>query len=77
MEFLTVIGEFTGSLKTPIPPPYPSAMLLAIVELAMLVEKEFLLSISIAPPTLPALFSENVLLVMLAFPLSPNHKPPP
>jgi hypothetical protein len=77
MEFLTVIGEFTGSLKTPTPPEYPSAILPTKVELAMLVEKESLLSTSIAPPTLPALFSENVVLLMLTCPLSPSHKPPP
>jgi hypothetical protein len=77
MEFLTVIGDFTGSLKRPIAPAYPSAILLAKVELTMLVEKEFLLSTSIPPPTLPALLPENVLLEMLAFPFSPNHRPPP
>jgi hypothetical protein len=77
MVLLAVIGEFTGSPNIPIPPEYPSAILLAKVELAMLVEKEGLLWTSIPPPTLPALLSENVLLVMLAFPFSPNHKPPP
>jgi hypothetical protein len=77
MVFLTVIGESTISLKRPIPPPYPSAILLAKVELAMLVEKESLLSTSSPPPILPALLPENVLLVMLTCPLSPNHKPPP